>query len=120
MHVIDKDAAQLERASVQIQKLRQVWPISSLPGDGSTWGTTSFAQPDRLGSALRASWLAVECVPEKRSLKRTVLQELDDLAADDVIVASNSSSYAITDLLKDLPLRAPARFASIHSCRSLG
>ncbi|CAK7236112.1 hypothetical protein SEUCBS140593_009508 [Sporothrix eucalyptigena] len=117
VHLVDKNPAQLERASREIQKLRQAWPLASLPGDRSNteWGIATMTSLDDLEGAMKKSWLAIECVPETRTLKRTVLQELDTLAPADVIVASNSSSFTISELLQGLKLKAPDRFASIHS-----
>lgn len=91
--------------------------MSSLPGDrnNTEWGTTNFTPHDKLESAIQQSWLAIECVPELRPLKKTVIQQMDDMAPADVIVASNSSSYTISEILDGLKLKAQDRFASIHS-----
>ena len=47
-----------------------------------------------LGDAVRDAWLVIEAVPERLELKRQVFGQLDELAPDDAILASNSSSYA--------------------------
>jgi 3-hydroxyacyl-CoA dehydrogenase len=120
VHLGDKNPEQLERASNEIQRLRNEWPLSSLPSDrgGNTeWGTANFTAPEKLGDAVQQSWLAIECVPESRPLKKAIIKELDELAPPHVIVASNSSSYTILEILEGLSLRTPGRFASIHSCR---
>jgi 3-hydroxybutyryl-CoA dehydrogenase len=54
----------------------------------------------------------VEAVPEKLELKRHVLTEADHLVRDDVIIASNTSSIAIT-MLAALTKR-PDRFVGMH------
>jgi 3-hydroxybutyryl-CoA dehydrogenase len=54
----------------------------------------------------------VEAVPEKLELKRHVLTEADHLVRDDVIIASNTSSIAITTLAA-LTMR-PDRFVGMH------
>jgi 3-hydroxybutyryl-CoA dehydrogenase len=54
----------------------------------------------------------VEAVPEKLELKRQVLTEADHLLRDDVIIASNTSSIAIT-MLAALTKR-PDRFVGMH------
>lgn len=137
MHLVDKNPEQLERASREIQKLRQAWPLAALPGDRSNtaWGTATFAPLDKLEAAVKQSWLTIEvcmatvsiaghgmpltgqCVPESRQIKKSVIQQLDDMAPPDVIVASNSSSFTITEILDGLALQAPDRFASVHSCK---
>ena len=59
-----------------------------------------------------------QCVPESLGLKRSVLKELDDIVDKSAIIASNSSSYTITDIMDGLELNHPERFVSLHSCKS--
>src|SRR5258708_24307220 len=54
----------------------------------------------------------VEAVPEKLELKRHVLTEADHLVRDDVIIASNTSSIAITTLAA--MTKRPERFVGMH------
>jgi 3-hydroxybutyryl-CoA dehydrogenase len=54
----------------------------------------------------------VEAVPEKLELKRHVLTEADHLVRDDVIIASNTSSIAITTLAA--MIKRPERFVGMH------
>src|SRR6202162_397368 len=54
----------------------------------------------------------VEAVPEKLELKRHVLTEADHLVRDDVIIASNTSSIAITTLAA--LTKRPDRFVGMH------
>jgi 3-hydroxybutyryl-CoA dehydrogenase len=54
----------------------------------------------------------VEAVPEKLELKRHVLTEADHLLRDDVIIASNTSSIAITTL--GALTKRPDRFVGMH------
>jgi 3-hydroxybutyryl-CoA dehydrogenase len=49
-------------------------------------------------SAIAAADFVVEAVPEKLEIKRAVLAEADRLVGDGVIIASNTSSMAITSL----------------------
>lgn len=55
-------------------------------------------------------------MPERAELKREVLAQLDEESPDDVIVASNSSSYPISELIEGLSLRCERRVLSAHSC----
>jgi 3-hydroxybutyryl-CoA dehydrogenase len=57
-----------------------------LPGEVSATGD--------LAEAVHNAWLVIEAIPEKLELKRKVFGQLDELAAPDAILASNSSSYA--------------------------
>ena len=63
-------------------------------------------------STIANSDFVVEAVPEKLELKRHVLTEADHLVRDDVIIASNTSSIAIT-MLAALTKR-PDRFVGMH------
>ena len=63
-------------------------------------------------SAVANADFLVEAVPEKLEIKRHVLTEADHLLRDDVIIASNTSSIAMT-LLAALTKR-PDRFVGMH------
>ena len=56
--------------------------------------------------------LYVEAVPEKIDLKTTVLRRLDDVAGDDAILASNTSSISITALAART--KRPERVIGMH------
>ncbi len=63
-------------------------------------------------STLANADFVVEAVPEKIELKRHVLTEADHLVRDDVIIASNTSSIAITTLAA--LTKRPDRFVGMH------
>jgi 3-hydroxybutyryl-CoA dehydrogenase len=63
-------------------------------------------------STLANADFVVEAVPEKLELKRHVLTEADHLVRDDVIIASNTSSIAITTLAA--LIKRPDRFVGMH------
>jgi 3-hydroxybutyryl-CoA dehydrogenase len=63
-------------------------------------------------SAVANADFLVEAVPERIEIKRHVLTEADHLLRDDVIIATNTSSIAIT-LLAALTKR-PDRFVGMH------
>ena len=65
-----------------------------------------------LAKAVHNAWLVIEAVPERLELKRQVFGQLDELAAADAILASNSSSYA-SRLFLDKVHRAE-RVLNIH------
>jgi 3-hydroxyacyl-CoA dehydrogenase len=109
VHLVDGQAQQLQDAEGFIRQLQKENRQESA-GKIFTHGI------DELESALRDSWLVVECVPEKIELKRKVLKQLDELAPLDTIVASNSSSYPISELIEGLELRGDQRVLSAHSC----
>jgi 3-hydroxybutyryl-CoA dehydrogenase len=63
-------------------------------------------------SAIANADFLVEAVPEKLEIKRHVLAEADRLLRDDVIIASNTSSIAITTLAA--LIKRPERFVGMH------
>jgi 3-hydroxybutyryl-CoA dehydrogenase len=63
-------------------------------------------------AAIAAADFAVEAVPEKIEIKRAVLGEADRLLRDDVILASNTSSIAMTTLAA--LTKRPDRFVGMH------
>jgi 3-hydroxybutyryl-CoA dehydrogenase len=63
-------------------------------------------------SAIANADFAVEAVPEKVEIKRAVLTEADKLLRDDVILASNTSSIAMTTL--GALTKRPDRFVGMH------
>ena len=69
------------------------------------------AQAD-IADAVRNAWLAVEAVPERLELKQQIFGQLDELAAADAILASNSSSYASRMFLDKV--HHPERVLNIH------
>ena len=69
------------------------------------------AQAD-LAEAIHNAWLVVEAIPERLELKKQVFGQLDELAAPDAILASNSSSYASRMFLDKVD--HPERVLNIH------
>jgi 3-hydroxybutyryl-CoA dehydrogenase len=63
-------------------------------------------------SAIANADFAVEAVPEKLEIKRAVLTEADRLLRPDVILATNTSSIAITTLAA--LTQRPERFVGMH------
>ena len=58
-----------------------------------------------------------QCVPERVELKRKVITQLNELAPEDAIIASNSSSHSISEILEGLNLANDRRILSAHSCK---
>ena len=65
-----------------------------------------------IADAVRNAWLVVEAIPERLELKKQIFGQLDDLAAGDAILASNSSSYASRMFLDKV--HHPERVLNIH------
>jgi 3-hydroxybutyryl-CoA dehydrogenase len=81
---------------------------ASMPGAvaGQVSGQTDMA------AVVRNAWLVVEAVPEKLDVKREVFAELDSMAPQDAILATNSSSYPSSRLV-DL-VAHPERLLNMH------
>jgi 3-hydroxyacyl-CoA dehydrogenase len=58
----------------------------------------------------------LQCIPENFNMKRKLLVDLDTSAPNNTIIASNSSSYSISELLKGLPMTDASRMISAHCC----
>jgi 3-hydroxybutyryl-CoA dehydrogenase len=69
-------------------------------------------QPVTDMAAIAAADFAVEAVPEKIEIKRAVLTEADGILRPDVILASNTSSIAMTTLAA--LTKRPDRFVGMH------
>ncbi|OAL46258.1 3-hydroxyacyl-CoA dehydrogenase [Pyrenochaeta sp. DS3sAY3a] len=110
VHLIDKSEPQLQRAQSYIQELRE---SSSVGSHG--WGPVKSFNAERIEEAVSSSWLIVECVPESLQLKRKVIKDLDNVSPNDTIIASNSSSYTITEIMEGVTLKNRSRFLSLHS-----
>ncbi len=68
--------------------------------------------PDPSGLGRSRADLVIEAVPEKPELKEKIYAGLKDVMKPDAILASNTSSLKLSDLVKDVP--APDRFAGLH------
>jgi 3-hydroxybutyryl-CoA dehydrogenase len=65
-----------------------------------------------LAAAVRNAWLVVEAVPEQLNVKRGVFAELDSVAPQDAILATNSSSYPSSQLIDQVA--RPERVLNMH------
>lgn len=131
MNLIDKQPRQLQESSPYIDGLRS----ASQKPSSHTWGAIRTFPTEDLKAAVADAWLILEvwlidpcpsffsnegfkCVPEKLPIKRTALTELDQVAPPDAIIASNSSSYGITEVIEGLKLKNLDRAMSAHCCES--
>jgi 3-hydroxybutyryl-CoA dehydrogenase len=56
--------------------------------------------------------LVVECVPEKLDIKQDLFAQLEQVVKPETVLASNSSSFPISAIAKDL--KSPARMIGLH------
>ncbi|KAH8677256.1 hypothetical protein BGZ61DRAFT_360149, partial [Ilyonectria robusta] len=102
VHLVDAQPSQLQASIKAIDDFRSA---ASQKGD-VRWGQIMTHSPETLGAALQNAWLVIE---------RRIISELDALAADDTIIASNSSSYSCSEILDGLALKNNRRILSAHS-----
>ncbi|KAK5082342.1 hypothetical protein LTR05_007488 [Lithohypha guttulata] len=110
VHLIDSQEKQLKDSLGYIEQLRS---LHEPPAKSS--GRIRTHTSDALKDALNDSWLVVECIPEKLPLKRDIIRQLDQVAPADTIIASNSSSYTIGEIIAGLDLTDSSRVLSTHS-----
>lgn len=67
---------------------------------------------DDVEKAVPGSWLVVEAVPEKKDLKISLFGQLDRIADEDAILATNSSSYASEEIIDEV--QRPQRVCNVH------
>ncbi len=63
-------------------------------------------------AAIADTWMVVEAIPERLDIKRKMFGDLDRLAPEDAILASNSSSYPTSQLID--AVSRPGRVANTH------
>ncbi|OJJ08211.1 hypothetical protein ASPVEDRAFT_878621 [Aspergillus versicolor CBS 583.65] len=107
--LVDLNQKQLKDGLEYVEQLR-----TEATGHSGTWGDVQISTPDSLESILHSAWLVVECVPENLALKQKILSQLDSLAPSHTIIASNSSSYGIGEVIEGMDLRCSSRLLSAH------
>ena len=102
-------ARALERVRANLEKGVSLGKVSVAARDatiGRLWPSTNLA--DAVGGAD----LVVEAAPESMPLKRALLGEVERMAPDTAVLATNTSSLSITELAA--VLREPGRFLGLH------
>ncbi|OOK84407.1 NAD binding domain of 6-phosphogluconate dehydrogenase family protein [Mycobacterium kansasii] len=89
----------------QLPHVRDMLAVSDPPP-----GTVEVVTP--LEDAVRGAWLIIESVAEDLAIKRPLLAAVDDLADQDAIVATNSSSYPSSQMAG--AVKHPERLLNMH------
>ncbi|KAJ6008620.1 hypothetical protein N7499_001329 [Penicillium canescens] len=74
----------------------------------------SFEAFEGMEDAVANAWLVIEAVPEKIGLKVATFAELEAIAAEDCILASNSSSYKSSDMISGVTDLTKRRILNMH------
>ncbi|MCB5291834.1 3-hydroxyacyl-CoA dehydrogenase family protein [Arthrobacter sp. SO3] len=107
VRVYDTDLA-VAKAAIEYIATQRHRAVEELGGNP----LVRLAAGDNLVDALRDSWLVVEAVPEKLGLKQAIFADLDQLAAADAVLASNSSSFASAEFIGGV--KSPERVLNMH------
>jgi 3-hydroxybutyryl-CoA dehydrogenase len=113
-HVILRDVEQrfLDRGMETIGKNLDREIKKGKLAEAERAGVVGRLTPTTDMSAIAAADFVVEAVPEKIEIKRAVLSEADRIARPEVIIASNTSSIAMTTLAA--MTKRPERFVGMH------
>lgn len=74
----------------------------------------SFEAFEDMKKAVENAWLVIEAVPEKLELKISTFAELEALAPEDCILASNSSSYKSSEIISQISDATKKRVLNMH------
>ncbi|KAJ5200175.1 Dehydrogenase multihelical [Penicillium cf. griseofulvum] len=74
----------------------------------------SYEAVEDMKSAVENAWLVIEAVPEKLPLKIATFAELEALAPEDCILASNSSSYKTAEMIGQISDSTKMRVLNMH------
>jgi 3-hydroxybutyryl-CoA dehydrogenase len=109
VRIFDVSPAQREAARDYVnERIEQV--RSALDLAASRAGRVALF--DDLAEAVGGAWMVIEAIPERLGLKREVFGQLDELADDDAILASNSSSFPSSRLIDEV--KHPERVLNTH------
>ena len=97
------------RAVELLSRLEQAGNVG--PGTAATAAWNLTAAPS-IADAVRSADLVVEAVVERPDVKLAVYAEIEPAAADDAVIATNTSSIPIAELAAGL--RRPGRFLGVH------
>ncbi len=110
--MIDVDDAALQRGRDALQsslaRMVKKGTLAQADADAAlqrVHGSTELQQ-------LRGAHLLIEAATERLELKLRILRQLDELADDGAVIATNTSSISITQLAA--VLRRPQRFIGVH------
>lgn len=111
----DPDAAALDRALALVRE-----SLERLERHGLITPQTARETPARLRTttdlarAAERSWLVVEAAPERLEVKQELFAELDRLAPEDALLATNTSSFTIAQVAARVAARRRSRLLGSH------
>ncbi|MBW1766667.1 MAG: 3-hydroxyacyl-CoA dehydrogenase family protein [Deltaproteobacteria bacterium] len=113
VHVVDQDKNILDKSLTQIDANVKLFKEYDLLDEDPS-AITARIKPvlnENLDEVLKECDFIIEAIPEKLELKKDLFNQLDSLSTD-VIIASNTSSFTITNLAEDM--KTPERVIGLH------
>lgn len=111
--LMDKFPEALEKAKERIQaSLQKQVAKARISQEDASKAFSMISFTSEMKEAASHCQLAIEAVPEKIELKKSVFSELDSLAPPQAILASNTSNIRITELANST--KRPERVAGLH------
>ncbi|RDW93856.1 putative 3-hydroxyacyl-CoA dehydrogenase [Aspergillus mulundensis] len=105
----DPSAEQLSAGIAYIEENVSAYAAKTGCSPGKAYAFTTLEE------AVANAWLIIEAVPEKLPLKIETFAELETLAPNDCILASNSSSYKTSEMLEKVRSEAvKSRILNMH------
>ena len=111
--LFDVDGSALDRAMARVRaNLEKGVSLGKLTPDQCAETLSNLATTDDLATAVDGVDLVVEAVPEVLSLKARILENVQELAPERTILATNTSSLSISAMAA--VLENPGRFVGLH------
>lgn len=111
--LFDADAHQVVRAVARVEaNLEKGVRLGKVDADSRDAALASLSPAAALDKAVAGAELVIEAVPEVLSLKADLFGRIADLAANDAVLATNTSSLSVTKIGEALPF--PGRFLGLH------
>nr|WP_290709225.1 3-hydroxyacyl-CoA dehydrogenase NAD-binding domain-containing protein [Flavihumibacter sp. CACIAM 22H1] len=113
VNLVDRDPAQLEKAILTITKnLERQVAKELLTKEASIQTLARINKVQQLAEGVRTADLIVEAATENTDLKLSIFKELDQLAPETAILATNTSSISITKIAS--ATKRPEKVIGMH------
>jgi len=112
-HLYDPEAAALAKAVTAIDRnLARGVELKKVAAEAAERARAALRMAAQLPAAVAAADLVIESAPEDIAVKVRLFQEVDRLAPEHALLASNTSALSITEMAA--ATRRPERFAGMH------
>jgi len=112
VYLFDTSGEAIERGMAQIEKFLGRSVAKGRMDDEARIAILGRIHPCHALQDLAPAQLVIEAIIENPEIKRSVFSQLEDILADDAILASNTSSISITEIAAGL--KRPERMVGMH------